>query len=409
MKVAIDEVVYFDAITSNPTTGAVADADSTPTFDVYEEATDTGLLGATNLTKRTSLTGDYRGTFTASAANGFEAGKWYSVVVSATVATVAGKAVTMHFQCVPAESVAGVPKVDLADWLGVAPLALTSQRVETVVGAYASGQGPLQPTVAGRTLDVSAGGEAGVDWANVGSPTTVVGLSGTTVKTATDVETDTQDIQARLPAALTGDGLMKADTLRVGGTLQSAADIEDHLDFIQSILDNTVNTNFETIKNRLGSITGSGNNTVLGFFKAALNKAAATPSDIGGTFNPATDSTEAIRDRGDAAWGSAGASTNEPDGLVGRSGSTYAYLVWLKSQGVIVTGAGLTACTVTIRTAAGDLVLSGSASINTTTGLISGSGTLTTALPHNTPAVAYVTITSSGTDYTAPIGIVALA
>lgn len=46
---------------------------------------------------------------------------------------------------------------------------------------------PLAPTVAGRTLDVSAGGEAGVDWANIGSPTTTVGLSGTTVKTATDV------------------------------------------------------------------------------------------------------------------------------------------------------------------------------------------------------------------------------
>jgi hypothetical protein len=60
----------------------------------------------------------------------------------------------------------------------------------------------LRPTTAGRTLDVSAGGEAGLDWANVGSPTTTVGLSGTTVKTATDVETDTADIQSRLPAAL---------------------------------------------------------------------------------------------------------------------------------------------------------------------------------------------------------------
>jgi hypothetical protein len=60
----------------------------------------------------------------------------------------------------------------------------------------------LRPTTAGRTLDVSAGGEAGVDWANVGSPTTALNLSGTTVKKATDVETDTADIQARLPAAL---------------------------------------------------------------------------------------------------------------------------------------------------------------------------------------------------------------
>ena len=47
----------------------------------------------------------------------------------------------------------------------------------------------VKPTVDNRTLDVSAGGEAGVDWANVGSPTTVVGLSGTTIKDATDVET----------------------------------------------------------------------------------------------------------------------------------------------------------------------------------------------------------------------------
>lgn len=60
----------------------------------------------------------------------------------------------------------------------------------------------LMPTTDGRKLDVSAGGEAGVDWANVGSQSTTVGLSGTTVKTATDVEADTADIQTRLPAAL---------------------------------------------------------------------------------------------------------------------------------------------------------------------------------------------------------------
>lgn len=60
----------------------------------------------------------------------------------------------------------------------------------------------LAPTVPGRTLDVSAGGEAGIDWSNVGSPTSVLFLSGTTIKTATDVEADTADIQSRVPAAL---------------------------------------------------------------------------------------------------------------------------------------------------------------------------------------------------------------
>lgn len=39
----------------------------------------------------------------------------------------------------------------------------------------------LKATVAGRTLDVSAGGEAGMDWANIGSPTTAVNLSATNI------------------------------------------------------------------------------------------------------------------------------------------------------------------------------------------------------------------------------------
>jgi hypothetical protein len=68
---------------------------------------------------------------------------------------------------------------------GRLPAALVSGRMDSSVGAYQSGQAPLQPTVAGRTLDVSAGGEAGLDWANIGSPTTTVNLSGTTIGTVT--------------------------------------------------------------------------------------------------------------------------------------------------------------------------------------------------------------------------------
>lgn len=51
--------------------------------------------------------------------------------------------------------------------------------------------GWLAPTTAGRTLDVSATGEAGVDWANVGGPTTTVDLSNTTIKTTQKVDVDT--------------------------------------------------------------------------------------------------------------------------------------------------------------------------------------------------------------------------
>jgi hypothetical protein len=41
------------------------------------------------------------------------------------------------------------------------------------------------PTTFGRTLDISSGGEAGIDWANVGTPGSTVSLSATTVGTAT--------------------------------------------------------------------------------------------------------------------------------------------------------------------------------------------------------------------------------
>lgn len=54
--------------------------------------------------------------------------------------------------------------------------------------------------------------------------------------------------------------------------------------------------NQTTILARIGSFTGSGVNTILGFLKAVMSKAASTPSDVGGTFSASTDSTEALRD-----------------------------------------------------------------------------------------------------------------
>lgn len=75
---------------------------------------------------------------------------------------------------------------------------------EVVASFSVENRSALMPTTVGRTLDVSAGGEAGVDWANVGSPTTTVGLSGTTVKTATDVETKVNTIDDFLDTEIAG-------------------------------------------------------------------------------------------------------------------------------------------------------------------------------------------------------------
>ena len=55
--------------------------------------------------------------------------------------------------------------------------AATPADVENEIVSY----GALQPTVPGRTLDVTAAGNAGVDWANVEAQSTPVDLENTTI------------------------------------------------------------------------------------------------------------------------------------------------------------------------------------------------------------------------------------
>lgn len=54
------------------------------------------------------------------------------------------------------------------------------------------------------------------------------------------VQADTDDIQARLPAALTANGNIKADTLRVGGTLQTAGDLATLIIAVDDFVDTEV-------------------------------------------------------------------------------------------------------------------------------------------------------------------------
>ena len=81
-------------------------------------------------------------------------------------------------------TVAGVPNVNVKTWNDLTTVAL-----------------PLVPTTAGRTLDVSAGGEAGIDWANVGTPGSTVNLSATTIATTQQVDVNTIKTQAVTCAA----------------------------------------------------------------------------------------------------------------------------------------------------------------------------------------------------------------
>jgi len=75
---------------------------------------------------------------------------------------------------------------------------------------------------------------------------------------------------------------------------------------------------------RLGAFTGTGVNTVLGFFQNLMRKSVTTASDIGGTYDHENDSLEAIRDTaplGTAMRGTDSASTHSAADVVTALGT----------------------------------------------------------------------------------------
>ncbi len=166
------------------TDNQIWDTSGTPAFEAYNTAS-IANYGIT-CTEEGTASQSYKGTFP-------------------TGITTPGLYFVDYFECVGGSLAEGDLCIgtQAIEWDGSAPISLYSR---------------LAPTVAGRTVDVSAGGEVGLDFANIGSPTTTVNLSGTTIKTATDVETDTADIQSRLPAALGANGNIKADVRDYNGT-----------------------------------------------------------------------------------------------------------------------------------------------------------------------------------------------
>src|SRR5262245_15380587 len=88
---AIDDLLTFYSVTTRFDTGAATDADSAPSYRVYEEETSTPLLtGSMALLDSSNTAGFYSEQIVLSAANGFEAGKCYSIYKQATVNSVVG-------------------------------------------------------------------------------------------------------------------------------------------------------------------------------------------------------------------------------------------------------------------------------------------------------------------------------
>ena len=91
MDILVGQIATIDFTVTNPLTGMVSDADFLPTCEIFEDTTDVPLLSPV-VTKRVGLTGDYRVSFTATIAGGFQVGKAYNVIVTVTVAGITEKA-----------------------------------------------------------------------------------------------------------------------------------------------------------------------------------------------------------------------------------------------------------------------------------------------------------------------------
>jgi hypothetical protein len=225
----------------------------------------------------------------------FSAGAFYWVVVSSvTVDTRTVNFIAATFRIGPAAAnvtqllgtawltpgTAGTPDVNVKLWNALTTVAL-----------------PLVPTTAGRTLDVSAGGEAGIDWANVGTPGSTVNLSATTVNLTNTLTTytgntvQTGDSFARIGA--TGSGLTSLASATNLATAQTAInDIPTNAELATALgaADDAVLTAVATLQTSVDDLpTNAELATALGTADDAVLAAVATVDTVVDAIKVKTD------------------------------------------------------------------------------------------------------------------------
>lgn len=152
--ITLEDTFYHDFSTRAFGTGIPTTLAGTPVLSVLEENNATPITAGVSVSvDRASVAGLNMATIVATAANGYENDKGYSVYIS--TGTVGGVSV-----------------------------------VGEKVGEFTIGK-LLKPTTAGRKLDVTATGAAGIDWANIENPTTAVDLSGTDIQLVDTTTTNT--------------------------------------------------------------------------------------------------------------------------------------------------------------------------------------------------------------------------
>lgn len=257
-------------------------AGSSNSIDIFiEDSSSTTGAGLTGLAFNTAgLTCYYR-----------KAGTGTVTAITLATQTVGGAWSSGGFVEVDATNMPGVYRFDM-------PGALTS--TASLVTLHFKGATNMRPTL--LRLDVRA------------VPSDVRQIVGftTAASGAVTFQTGTLPITADIPssatiAAAVRDVSNASPAVNSLGAAVNTANTNitqtfDAVDAVATVVNEThsdlagVDLSVTSILNRIGAFTGTGVNTVLGFFRALARTDATLPSDIGGTYDPSTDSLQSQQD-----------------------------------------------------------------------------------------------------------------
>ena len=198
IAVGADVYLVFDTAdyTGASITGTIAVAD----IEVYRQNT-----GAINLTQRSSTTG-----FTLDVDHDAMIGT-HMIAIDTSDNTDAGFFAVGYDYFVKLNTVT-VDSISISKWIGHFSLE----------NRYSAGA--LRPTTAGRALDVTATGAAGIDWANVENQSTAVDLSATDIQLVDTITTYTGNTKQSADNLAVIAGLNDVSTAEVLAQVNTALD-----------------------------------------------------------------------------------------------------------------------------------------------------------------------------------------
>jgi hypothetical protein len=209
--------LVFAVNTHSASTGAATDATGDPAYRVYEDETGTPILtGTMGKLDDANTTGFYSEELTISSGNGFEAGKTYTIYITATVGSIAGTT-ERHFACWPATINSQIDS-NVVQINGDATAAANLEKATDGTGYNLGGGSIVAASVTGAVGSVT-GNVGGNVAGSVNSVTTGVTLAAGAI-TSSAIATGAITSTAFASQAITGtaiqDGAISANKLGTG-------------------------------------------------------------------------------------------------------------------------------------------------------------------------------------------------